>query len=200
MVDFANIVKQLFLLISHYLSFPLAPRIHSSSQLPLLMSQSIGPGLRDILLFIVIIGVDVVIFISPSAVVPVVVTNVDVAEVIFPFTVASVVGTVIDIVALVPLSVVVSAVVIEANVVKLLLPAVVIFAAVIMIDVVDNWVDVEPLVMVSEVVFTVVIGIGIVTKEFTKCDQFRRKRRIWSNLLGKSSMEKFIFVQGVRSF
>ena len=28
---------------------------------------------------------------------------------------------------------------------------------------------------------------------FSKCDQIRRKLRIWSHLLKKSSMEKFIF-------
>ena len=28
---------------------------------------------------------------------------------------------------------------------------------------------------------------------FSKCDQIRRKLRIWSNLLKKSLMEKFVF-------
>ena len=30
---------------------------------------------------------------------------------------------------------------------------------------------------------------------FSKCDQIRRKLRIWSHLLKKSLMENFIFVQ-----
>ena len=30
---------------------------------------------------------------------------------------------------------------------------------------------------------------------FSKCDQIRRKQRIWSHLLKKSLMENFIFVQ-----
>ena len=33
---------------------------------------------------------------------------------------------------------------------------------------------------------------------FSKCDQIRRKLRIWSHLLKKSLMENFIFVCGVR--
>ena len=34
-----------------------------------------------------------------------------------------------------------------------------------------------------------------ITDFFSKCDQIRRKLRIWSHLLKKSVMENFIFVQ-----
>ena len=33
---------------------------------------------------------------------------------------------------------------------------------------------------------------------FIKCDQIRRKLRIWSHLLKKSLMERFIFMQSLR--
>ena len=32
---------------------------------------------------------------------------------------------------------------------------------------------------------------------FSKCDQIRRKPRVWSHLLKKSLMENFIFVQSI---
>ena len=35
---------------------------------------------------------------------------------------------------------------------------------------------------------------------FSKCDQIRRRMRIWSHLLKKSSMEKFIFLQYILKF
>ena len=127
------------------------------------MSQSIIPGLYGVLLYIVIIGVAVVLFIPSSAVVPEVVTIADVAEVISSSVVVFLAGTVIDIVALAPVSVVVFAVGTESNGIELPPPAVVVFAIVITVDVAGIWVDLEPLVMASVVVSAVVIGIGVIT-------------------------------------
>lgn len=132
------------------------------------MSQSTGPGLYwFVLLYIVIFGLDVVLFMASPAVVPVVVTIADVAEVVSPSVVVSVVG--IDVVALASLYVVVSAVVIENNVAELPPTAVVLFAVAITTDVVDNLVDVVPIAMVSEVVSVAVMTIGVFTCTYKKC-------------------------------
>ena len=126
------LLKLLHLLeIPLYLSLPLTSRIHSSSQFPLLIPQSIGPGLYGVLLYIVIIGVIVVLYIPPSVLLLVVVTVVGIAVVISPFVVVSTVDMVIDVATLVPPFVVASAVVIETNGVELLPPAVVLSAVVI---------------------------------------------------------------------
>ena len=142
--------------------------MQSSSQLPLLMSQSIIPGLYGVLLYIVIIGVAVDLFIPSSAVVPDVATIVDVDTVISPSVLVSVVRIVINIVALVPLSVVVSAVVVETDGVELPPTAAVAFAAVITVDTAGIWVDVEPLLRASVVVSAVIIGIGVTTCTYEK--------------------------------
>ena len=132
------------------------------------MSQSTGPGLYwFVLLYIVIFGLDVVLFMASPAVVPVVVTIADVAEVVSPSVVVSVIG--IDVVALASLYVVVSSVVIENNVVELPPTAVVLFAVAITTDVVDNLVDVVPIAMVSEVVSVAVMTIGVFTCTYKKC-------------------------------
>ena len=140
------------------------------------MSQSIAPGLYGVLLFIVITGVAVELFIPSSTVAPAVVTIVDGPTVVSPSVVVSAVGIVNDVVALVPLSVVVSAVAIETNSGKLPPPAVVLLAAVIAIDVVGIWDNVEPLDVASAAVSAVVIDIGVVTCTY-------EKRKIKNNTL-----------------
>lgn len=125
------------------------------------MSQSIGPGLYGVLLYIVITGVAVELFIPSSTVAPAVVTVVD--GPISPYVVVSTVGIVNDVVVFVPLFVVVSAVAIETNGGELPPPDVVLLAAVITIDVVGIWVDIEPLDVASAPVSAVVIGIGVIT-------------------------------------
>ena len=139
--------------------------MHSSSQFPLLISQSIGPGLYVVLLYIEVIGVTVVLYIPPSVVLLVFVTVIGIAVVISPSVVVSMVGIVIDGVTLVPPFVVASETngVTETNGVELPPPSVVLSAVVTTVDVVVIWVDVVPLVIVSVVVSAVVIGSRVVT-------------------------------------
>lgn len=130
------------------------------------MSQSIGPGLYGVLLYVVINGIAVELFIPSSTVATAVVNIVD--GPISPYVVVSAVGIVNDVVAFVPLSVVVSAVTIETNGGELPPPDVVLLAAVITIDVVGIWVDVEPLDVASAAVSVVVTGIGVITCTYEK--------------------------------